>query len=257
MQATRALKFISMSCIRLVINYRWRLYWSKCRQNWSPWRSVRSIIRHIAPMNRIVWRSAAFTCAFGDDFEELLGLDRIPACGIAPAYATAEELVADLDIIHQSLCKPMAGRYTSWLFASLLCRAACGFRFLALAPIDLRQKFRCTRTLSQSCYAANPEVDYLSRNEDQRIEILIGEISSARPLASPYLDFTGRGRNRIGAIYRAVLAAQRWPVKARYRIASSPKPMVFQICWNYLVPERSRACCPAEDALASISFLEI
>ena len=36
--------------------------------------------------------------------KNLLGLDPvIPACGIAPAYSTAEELVADLDIIHQSL----------------------------------------------------------------------------------------------------------------------------------------------------------
>ena len=139
--------------------------------------------------------------------KNLLGLDPvIPACGIAPAYSTAEELVADLDIIHQSLQANGSEGITRGRLRHLR-RAVRVFGFY-LAPIDLRQNSDVhERVVAELLRAANPEIDYLSLNEDQRIEILIGEISSARPLASPYLTYSEETQSEL-AIYRAACTAQ-------------------------------------------------
>jgi phosphoenolpyruvate carboxylase len=141
-------------------------------------------------------------------FKNLLGLDPvIPPCGLAQAYETAEELVADLDVIHQSLSDNGSLGITRGRLRHLR-RAVRVFGFY-LAPIDLRQNSDVhERVVAELLQAANPEIDYLSLNEDQRIEVLISEISSARPLASPYLVYSEETQSEL-AIYRAACTAQK------------------------------------------------
>lgn len=141
-------------------------------------------------------------------FKNLLGLDPvIPPCGVAQAYDSAEELVADLDLIHQSLSDNGSLGITRGRLRHLR-RAVRVFGFY-LAPIDLRQNSDVhERVVAELLRAANPELDYLSLNEDQRIEVLIGEISSARPLASPYLVYSEETQSEL-AIYRAACTAQK------------------------------------------------
>ena len=141
-------------------------------------------------------------------FKNLLGLDPvIPPCGVAQAYDSAEEFVADLDVIHQSLSDNGSLGITRGRLRHLR-RAVRVFGFY-LAPIDLRQNSDVhERVVAELLRAANPELDYLSLNEDQRIEVLIGEISSARPLASPYLVYSEETQSEL-AIYRAACTAQK------------------------------------------------
>ncbi len=140
-------------------------------------------------------------------FKNLLGLDPvIPPCGVAQAYESAEQLVADLDVIHQSLSDNGSLGITRGRLRHLR-RAVRVFGFY-LAPIDLRQNSDVhERVVAELLRAANPELDYLSLNEDQRIEVLIAEISSARPLASPYLQYSEVTQSEL-AIYRAACTAQ-------------------------------------------------
>lgn len=141
-------------------------------------------------------------------FKNLLGLDPvIPPCGLAQAYETAEELVADLDVIHQSLSDNGSLGITRGRLRHLR-RAVRVFGFY-LAPIDLRQNSDVhERVVAELLQAANPEIDYLGLNEDQRIEVLISEISSARPLASPYLVYSEETQSEL-EIYRAACTAQK------------------------------------------------
>lgn len=141
-------------------------------------------------------------------FKNLLGLDPvIPPCGVAQAYESAEQLVADLDVIHQSLSDNGSLGITRGRLRHLR-RAVRVFGFY-LAPIDLRQNSDVhERVVAELLRAANPELDYLSLNEDQRIDVLISEISSARPLASPYLVYSEETQSEL-AIYRAACTAQK------------------------------------------------
>ncbi|MFZ6870607.1 phosphoenolpyruvate carboxylase [Undibacterium sp. Di27W] len=140
-------------------------------------------------------------------YKQLLDLEPvIHPSGIAEPYATAEELAADLDIVHHSLYVNGSAAITRGRLRHLR-RAVKVFGFY-LAPVDLRQNSDVhERVVHELLQAANPELKYLDLNEDQRIEVLIKEISSARPLASPYLTYSEDTQSEL-AIYRAAFTAQ-------------------------------------------------
>ncbi|MBR7777183.1 phosphoenolpyruvate carboxylase [Undibacterium rugosum] len=137
----------------------------------------------------------------------LLGLlPHIPPSGEAAPYANAEELAAELDIVHQSLLQNGSAALTRGRLRHLR-RAVRVFGFY-LAPLDLRQNSDVhERVVAELLQAANPELDYLSLDEDARIAVLVKEISSARPLASPYLTYSEETQSEL-AIYRAAAIAQ-------------------------------------------------
>lgn len=143
-------------------------------------------------------------------YKKLLGLEAIIApCAPAEPYHSAEEFVADLDVVHHSLLEHGSLGITRGRLRHLR-RAVRVFGFY-LAPIDLRQNSDVhERVVAELLRAANPDLDYLALNEDQRIEVLIAEISSTRPLASPYLSYSEETQSEL-AIYRgACLAQQRY-----------------------------------------------
>ncbi len=141
-------------------------------------------------------------------YTHLLGLlPTIAPSGDAPVYATAEELAADLDIVHQSLLEHGSAAITRGRLRHLR-RAVRVFGF-HLAPVDLRQNSDVhERVVAELLQAANPQVDYLAMSEEERIAALIVEISSARPLASPYLVYSEETQSEL-AIYRAAATAKK------------------------------------------------
>lgn len=140
-------------------------------------------------------------------YKTLLGQEPvIHASGDAVAYLTAEELASDLDILHLSLFDNGSLALTRGRLRHLR-RAVRVFGFY-LAPVDLRQNSDVhERVVAELLRAANPAVDYLSMNEEQRINLLIAEISSTRPLASPYLSYSEETQSEL-AIYRGACTAQ-------------------------------------------------
>ncbi|CAN5842098.1 phosphoenolpyruvate carboxylase [soil metagenome] len=141
-------------------------------------------------------------------YQDLLGLDpAIAASGEAQAYASAEELSADLEIVHQSLMDNGSVALARGRLRHLR-RAVNVFGFY-LAPLDLRQNSDVhERVVAELLQAANPAVDYLAMDEEQRIAVLIAEISSSRPLASPYLVYSEETQSEL-EIYRAAATAQK------------------------------------------------
>ncbi|WP_218132047.1 phosphoenolpyruvate carboxylase [Undibacterium oligocarboniphilum] len=153
-------------------------------------------------------------------YTRLLGLlPSIPPSGEAAPYRAAEELAADLDVIHNSLMANGSAAITRGRLRHLR-RAVRVFGFY-LAPLDLRQNSDVhERVVAELLQAANPATDYLTLNEDQRIEVLIQEISSARPLASPYLTYSEETQSEL-AIYRAAATA-----KQRYGAGAVPNCII-------------------------------
>jgi phosphoenolpyruvate carboxylase len=127
------------------------------------------------------------------------------AVGEAPPYADVAEFVADLEVIHRSLTA-----YNSMLLARgrlrSLRRAAQVFGF-HLATVDLRQNSDVhERVVAELFAAARPEIDYRALDEDARIGLLVTELSTPRPLASPYIEYSEetRGELEIGRAAAAV-----------------------------------------------------
>jgi len=118
----------------------------------------------------------------------------------APAYATAAELSADLDIIAHSLeangCAILArGRLRT------LRRAVDVFGF-HLAPLDMRQNSDVhERTIAEILALAAPGVEYLKLDEEGRIALLLKELSSPRPLVSRFFAYSAETAGEL-AIFR-------------------------------------------------------
>jgi phosphoenolpyruvate carboxylase len=137
------------------------------------------------------------------------------AIGAAPAYSSAAEFLADLDVIYDSLCaNGSAGLARGRL--RLLRRAADVFGF-QLASIDLRQNSDVhQRILHELFETAGVSAGYRDLAEDARVSLLVAEIGSARPLASPHLSYSDETVAEL-AVLRAAAEGHR-----RYGSASVP-----------------------------------
>jgi phosphoenolpyruvate carboxylase len=112
-----------------------------------------------------------------------------PAIGTAPAYASAAEFLADLEILSASLiANGSAGLARGRL--RLLRRAVDVFGF-HLAPIDLRQNSDVhERVIGELFASVGVSADYRALGEDDRLALLLAEIGSPRPLVSAHLAYS-------------------------------------------------------------------
>ncbi|PRC93808.1 phosphoenolpyruvate carboxylase [Solimicrobium silvestre] len=140
-------------------------------------------------------------------YHELLGGEPvIHPSGQARAYQNVEQLSADLAIVHNSLLLNGSAALTRGRLRHLR-RAVDVFGF-SLAPIDLRQNSDVhERVVAELFAAANPACRYLEQDEAGRIALLLAEISTPRPLSSPYLVYSEETQSEL-AIYRAARTAQ-------------------------------------------------
>ncbi len=122
-------------------------------------------------------------------------------------YGSQGELKADLDALDRSL-RDHGGRRLARGRLRDLRRAVSVFGF-HLAPLDLRQGSEVHgRVVAELLEAVRPGTDYLSLDERQRISLLLTELASPRPLASPFLTYSEETRNEL-ALFSAAARAQR------------------------------------------------
>jgi len=127
-----------------------------------------------------------------------------------PAYQSVDEFAAGLETVNASLLENGAGRLTRGRLRYLRRAVRCfGFH---LASLDLRQNSAVHEQVIAKLFAAvDPSLDYLSLDEEARIELLSRELQEARPLVRRfwhYCDATCRelailecaasGRERLG-----------------------------------------------------------
>ncbi len=135
------------------------------------------------------------------------------AVGEAPAYATVGELQADLDVLHRSLFGNGSETLARGRLRNLR-RAVEVFGF-HLAAVDLRQNSDVhERTLDELFELARPGTGYRALAEDARIALLLSELETARPLASPFLAYSAETASELEILRAAAEAQQRYGKEA-------------------------------------------
>jgi phosphoenolpyruvate carboxylase len=128
-----------------------------------------------------------------------------PAVGAAPVYPDPRDLRADLDILHRSLVASGAAALAQGRLRHLR-RAVDVFGF-HLAAIDLRQNSAVhQRTVAELFEATCPGTGYARLREEARVALLLGELATARPLASPFMRHSEETEAEL-AIFRAAAEA--------------------------------------------------
>jgi phosphoenolpyruvate carboxylase len=133
--------------------------------------------------------------------------------GDAPPYATVAELQADLDIMHHSLAGNGSASLARGRLRSLR-RAVDVFGF-HLVAIDLRQNSDVhERTLGELFEMTRPGTEYCALAENARIPMLLDELETARPLASPFLVYSVETTSELAILRAAMEAQQRYGKEA-------------------------------------------
>ncbi|MFA7669347.1 MAG: phosphoenolpyruvate carboxylase [Burkholderiaceae bacterium] len=133
-------------------------------------------------------------------------------------YPDAAAFSADLDIIHDSL-ESNHGSAIGQLRLSGLRQAARVFGF-HLATVDLRQSSDVhERLIAELFTAAGVQVDgkpvqYLKLGETQRVELLRSELAQARPLYSPWLQYSDETRKELAILQMAAQCRVRFGPRA-------------------------------------------
>jgi phosphoenolpyruvate carboxylase len=122
--------------------------------------------------------------------------------GQAEPYATPDTLRADLKVLNNSLKLNGSAALAGGRLRRLL-RAVQVFGF-HLAPIDLRQNSDVhARSVAELLAKAGRCPDYEALPEERRIQLLIEEIATPRPLYSPYLDYSEETRGELNIFFAA------------------------------------------------------
>ncbi len=138
---------------------------------------------------------------FGDDAEDPGPLDD-PA---APAYATAAELLADLDVVDESLRTNRDGELADDRLLRL--RESVRTFGFHLSGLDMRQNSDMHEEVVAELLAwAGVHDDYASLDEDARVEILTRELSHRRPLLGPGAELGELAAKEIGIVRSAARA---------------------------------------------------
>ena len=125
--------------------------------------------------------------------------------GEAAPYGSVKEFKADLDVLERSLIANNSGVIARGRLRSLRRAVDCfGFH---LARLDIRQNSAVhERTVAELFDAAIPGMSYLDLNEEARINLLLSELRSARPLSSAFVKYSEETLGEL-AVFRAAAEA--------------------------------------------------
>ena len=167
---------------------------------------------------------------------------------VAAPYAAVAELSDELDILDRSLRAHGVAALARGRLRQLR-RAVRVFGF-CLAPIDLRQNSEVhARVVAELLEVAQPGTGYAALDEEARIALLRRELATARPLVSPYVNYSEETAGEL-AIFRAARQAH-----ARYGRDAVPNCIISQtngvsdLLEVALLAKESGLLRPAEQAL--------
>ncbi len=122
--------------------------------------------------------------------------------GSAAPYDNPDALRADLKALANSLKRNGSANLAGGRLRRLL-RAVQVFGF-HLAPIDLRQNSEVhARSVAELLAGAGRCPDYEALSEFDRIRLLVEEISTPRPLYSPYLNYSDETQGELAIFFAA------------------------------------------------------
>jgi len=137
---------------------------------------------------------------------------RAPQAELTP-YDTPAALIADLAIVHASLCTHGSGLLASRRLVPLIdALRTFGFH---LASLDLRQNADVHEAvIAELLDRAGVASDYLQRPEAARVALLAAEVRSPRPLVSRHIDYTVRTRSELRIVASAAEIHRRYGARA-------------------------------------------
>ncbi len=171
------------------------------------------------------------------------------AVGPAPPYGAAEELTADLDVIHNALIGAGCGRLSEGRLR-LLRRAVEVFGF-HLASLDIRQHSAVHSRVVQEITARATGVDvYEGLDEQERQELLLRELVPARPLVSPHVTYGPETAESLATLRTVAALHERYGARAvpNYVISMTAGPSdVLEVALllkeaGLLVPSQEPRC---------------
>jgi phosphoenolpyruvate carboxylase len=123
-------------------------------------------------------------------------------------YASAAELMADLDLLARGLEQQGAGLLGEGRLRALRRKVSVfGFH---LAPLDLRQSSDVhAATVAELLSSAGVHAGYEGLDEAQRVALLARELAGPRPLRSPHLAYSARLERELGIVSAAARANAR------------------------------------------------
>jgi phosphoenolpyruvate carboxylase len=127
----------------------------------------------------------------------------------AEPYGDVGEFADQLKIIHDSLAANGSELLTRGRLRHLR-RAVDVFGF-HLAPLDVRQNSDVhQRVVAELLTVAYPELDYLALGEEQRIELLLKELVTPRPLTAPSVAYSEETTSELDIVRSAAEAHKRY-----------------------------------------------
>jgi phosphoenolpyruvate carboxylase len=125
--------------------------------------------------------------------------------GEGAPYASVKEFKADLDVVDRSLIANNSSVIARGRLR-LLRRAVDCFGF-HLARLDIRQNSAVhERTVAELFDAAIPGMSYMALGEEARVNLLLSELRSARPLSSAFIKYSEETLGEL-ALFRAAAEA--------------------------------------------------
>src|SRR5438477_1529301 len=142
-----------------------------------------------------------------------------PPVGKAAPYAAADELALELETISAALKKQGAGLLAMGRLRTLQRKVTLfGFH---LAPLDLRQSSDVHEAAVDELFSRAGIAGYQQMDEKGRVALLVKELSSPRPLRSPYVEYSELLQKELSILEAAAEGRQRFGARAvpRYVIS--------------------------------------
>ncbi|WP_028222283.1 phosphoenolpyruvate carboxylase [Paraburkholderia oxyphila] len=131
----------------------------------------------------------------------------------AQPYADAAEFSRDLHILMDSLAEHHGASLATTRLAPLM-RAVDVFGF-HLASIDLRQSSDIHEAVIAELLArAGVVADYAALSEEEKQTVLRAQLADARPLRSPYLDYSDLVKSELGVLEMARVTREKFGARA-------------------------------------------
>jgi len=198
------------------------------------------------PYRRVI---AGFYARLAATAQELDGLEA-PRHAVAPAqaYASAQELAADLDLLKDALHGHNAGLLARGRLRRLR-RSVSLFGF-HLAPVDLRQNSAVhARTVAELLAVARPGIDYLALDEGARVALLAKELSDPRLLSVHGIHYSDETQQELKIFHCARAMHKRYGLGAIENVIISMTTGVSDILEVAVLLKEAGMLRPLEQAL--------
>ena len=181
--------------------------------------------------------------------------ERQPAAAARP-YANCAEFIADLDIIADSLVINGGARIARGRLRHLR-RAAEVFGF-HLCPLDMRQHSGVHEQVIAELFArGNGSIHYAALPEAEKIELLLREIATPRPLKSPYLDYSEETAKEVGIFDTVAAIHQRYGAEALPNYIISKTDGVSDMLEVALLLKEAGLLAPGSEPRLSLNIIPL